>query len=487
TPADNVELYRIKTVIAALAIRENWHADGEALPGLVARCREEFPGLAAKTDRLSAALGEIDLWSELGALPDASVVAMAKDDASAVPAAEIEASEITTEIQGRGQSDVEVVDAQDEDGEGSELPTHTFEKAETLEEQTGLERKTDADDDLEDHAEALDEVNMTQVVRSAERPKSIYRSDIILDGLSLEVGESGGGIGIPYPEWDYKKRNYKEDWCFLNEGAAKHPDPSWCVEAESRHRVLIQQLKRQFAAMTSEWMKLKRQPNGTEFDIDAVVDGQVELRSGHTPHENIYLDRKRDLHDMSVLVLLDVSYSTDAWLNDKRVLDTIRDTVFCMGEVLDEYLASFAVAGFSSNTRRSCRFEFVKSFQEPWSVGRCHLGGLDPAGYTRIGPALRHAQELLVNEIGRRKVVILITDGRPCDYDRYEGTYGIHDVKKAIETGQQHQVFTHAFVVEKKAEEYFPRMFTGRHFDIVSNPDHLSHTMCRLFSQLMSR
>ena len=71
--------------------------------------------------------------------------------------------------------------------------------------------------------------------------------------------------------------------------------------------------------------------------------------------EAIYLNRKRDLHDSAALVLLDVSYSTDAWIDGRRVLDVIRETVFCVGEVLEEYVEQFGIATFTSNTRRACQ------------------------------------------------------------------------------------------------------------------------------------
>ena len=103
----------------------------------------------------------------------------------------------------------------------------------------------------------------------------------------------------------------------------------------------------------------------------------------------------------------------------------------------------------------------------------------------RIGPALRHAQELLAREPARRKFILLITDGRPCDYDRYEGTYGSKDVKKAIETGRQHGIQTHAFAVEKRAAEYFPAMFTQHSHDIVTKPNRVTETMCSLFARLL--
>ncbi len=489
TSEANASLYELKTILAALAIRNGWHQNHVPLADFAESCRDEFPALDEKIQTLHRALGpNADLWLALGQLPNGSRVVsarpgMALDDVAGNKATD----QITTEIEGKGQADVEVLAPKDDDGEGADLPMHTFEKVETLEEYSGESRKSDADDELEEHEEALRELNMTKVVRSHERPRSIYRSDIILDGLALEMDDVRPGSGLPYPEWNYPKHDYRRDWCFVQPHTVANAHPEWPKLVEARHRGLIRRLKRQFATLTSDWLHLRRQMAGGEFDLDAVVDSEVERRTGHVPSEAVYLDRRRDLHDISALILMDESYSTDAWLNNRRVLDVIRETVFCVGEVLEDYIDRFALAAFTSNTRRSCRFDLVKDFRDPWPATRSRLGSLQPCGYTRIGPALRHAQELLTREHTSRKIIILITDGRPCDYDRYEGAYGIADVRKAIETGKQHGIQTHAFAVEKQAAEYFPRMFTQHHYDILPTSDRLAQTMCKLFARLLAR
>lgn len=486
TPEANAAFYDLKAVIGALALRGDWHREKRPLSELVAACRIELPGLDGCLEEVSSRL-PTSVWEHLG-LPQAG-----GDDESS-PAKEMELDPphasgidtVVTEIEGKGQSEVEVTLAPEDDGPGAETPLHTFEKAETLEEANGLSRKTDDEDELEDHAEALEELDMRHVQRSTERPRSIYRSDLILDGLTLEVKDDAPGRGLPYPEWDFKRREYRRDWCFVQPETIVGGDPMWSADMGRRHRTLIRQLKRQFAAVVSDWQRMRRQPAGSEFDLDAVIDAEVERRTGHTPSEMIYVDRHRDLHDISALVLLDQSYSTDAWLENARVLDTIRSTLFCAGEVLADYIESFAVAAFSSNTRRSCRFAQVKGFHEPWEAARSRLGALEPCGYTRIGPALRHAQEMLAHERARRKIIILITDGRPCDYDRYEGAYGLHDVKRAIETGLEHGIGTHAFAIEKRASEFFPQMFSRRGFDIVPRPEHLTRALCQLFARMIA-
>lgn len=485
SPEANRQLYELKTIIAALAIRDRW--DGTDLSSYLDKLASEFPYLAEKSAAIEQHLPDDISLAEILGTPRADSTKAVKNAITATPDEHTpNDSEVTTEIEGKGQVDVEVLLDTGDDGHGADLPTHTFEKADTLEETSGMSRKRDDEDELEDHAEALKEVDMQQVVRSHERPRSIYRSDVILDGFNLETNDNAPAKGIPYPEWDYKKRAYKPDWCLLQETRNRESHPDWITTTEKKHAALVARLKRQFASLTSEFLKLKRQPSGNDFDIDAVIDGQVRLRSGHTPSEAIYLNRKKDIYDVSAVLLLDLSFSTDAWIDDVRVLDSIMETVYCVGEVIGDSIESFAVAGFSSNTRRSCRFEILKDFHEPWEQAKQHFGALQPNGYTRIGPALRHAQELLLNQHASRKIVILVTDGRPCDYDRYEGTYGIKDVRKAIETGKLHGLTTHAFAIEKQATETFPMMFSRHHFDVVGTPAKLSQTMSALFTKLVA-
>jgi nitric oxide reductase NorD protein len=250
--------------------------------------------------------------------------------------------------------------------------------------------------------------------------------------------------------------------------------------------MLIDRLRRQFAALRSELLRLHRQPVGPDLDLDAVIDAEVRRRMGQIPVEAIYTDTRRDLHDVAAIILLDQSYSTDAWLDGARVLDLIIEATLCTGEVLDDFVEKFAIAGFSSNTRRACHFSLLKDFREPWSSTRDRLGTVEASGYTRIGPALRHAQELLEKERARRKLVLLFTDGRPCDYDRYEGQHGIHDVKKAIETGRLRGIQTEAFAIDKQAAAHLPAMFTHRGYHVVPNPSKLTGAMCHVFARLLA-
>lgn len=487
---ENTDYYLLRTVVAALALREGWHRNGTSLKQQLGSCGEEFPHLESRLAAFAASLPQdSDPWSILGTLPEPDALPMDMSpglEAMGVDPALPESNPPTTEIEGQGRAGVEIKLDTKDDGEGADLPTHTFEKVETLDEYTGMSRKSDRSDELAEHGEALSELKMTQLLRSPERPRSIYRSDVMLEGWGSEKEDQTPGQGIPYPEWDYQRKTYRPRWCFVDQTELTRAAPDWLHRVEQSHEPLIRKLRRQFYSLTRDWLRQRRQTSGSEFDLDAVVDSETERRSGHTPVEAIYLNRKRDLHDIAALVLLDVSYSTDAWIDNRRVLDVIRETVFCVGEVLEDYVEQFGIATFTSNTRRACSFEFIKPLAAPWRQARGRLGTIEPRGYTRMGPALRHAQEQLLNTQANRKIVILVTDGRPCDYDRYEGQYGLMDVRKAIETGQAQGIRTHAFAVEKRAAECLPQMFTRHRYDIVPRPEILGSVMCRLFARLLA-
>lgn len=484
----NERLFHAKAIVGALALRDHWPAVD--LESRLPDYRDEFPGLAPFLDSIRRDLPpEQSLSALLGQPLPETRPRHSEPESNQTPAAGTEPAtqSVTTELQGNGQSHVHVLPAKDDDGDGADMPTHTFEKVETLEEYSGESRKTDSSDELDEHAEALDELQMRHVIRSAERPSSIYRADLILDGGGFDLLSQAPPEGIPYPEWDHRRRAYRKDWCHIQPGRPSISDPGWGARTALRLRQGIERLQRKFSRLISDWLRLRSQPFGNELDLDAVVRAETERRTGHTPSEAVYIDRHRDLHDVAAMVLIDSSYSTDAWLENRRVADVIAETVLCAGQILDQHIERFAIATFSSNTRRSCRFDLIKDFRESWIASRDRLGSIDPAGYTRIGPALRHAHELLLRQHASRRVVILLTDGRPCDYDRYEGDYGIHDVRKAIETGKRHGLITHAFAIEKQAAAYFPRMFTQHHFDILPHPDRLAPAFCGLFARVLAR
>jgi nitric oxide reductase NorD protein len=84
----------------------------------------------------------------------------------------------------------------------------------------------------------------------------------------------------------------------------------------------------------------------------------------------------------------------------------------------------------------------------------------------------------------KNKWLILLSDGKPNDYDRYEGKYGINDVKQALRELDQQQINSYALAIEANARYYLPQMFGNDHYQIVSSPGELIKSLVKLYERI---
>ncbi|MBW2630120.1 MAG: VWA domain-containing protein, partial [Deltaproteobacteria bacterium] len=236
-----------------------------------------------------------------------------------------------------------------------------------------------------------------------------------------------------YPEWNFKRREYRADWCTVNEHLCPPSSPASTVTSASRRlhgEVLRLQAELKRLELERRWRN--RQLDGAEIDIDALVDRQATLMARRHPDPRIYVRRKLHDSELAMLILVDASLSSDSWVAGKRIFDVVRDSTQVLVESFEPTSAKLCVGVFYSNTRRDCRFLLAKGFDDSSRLGLRRLHAVSPAGYTRIGPAIRHALEVLQGSGARRRLVLLLTDAKPTDYDHYEGRYGIEDVRQAL-------------------------------------------------------
>jgi nitric oxide reductase NorD protein len=496
----NREFFRLKTALAALSWRER-KAFG-SLPGSVGGSSHDSNGSEAFREWLGIHYPVLlELWQKqsAGLPPDFPLVAhletLREEDAGEgnpgdthkdadedLALGEKTLSKDATEIDGKGRTQVDVL--QGEDLQAPDVPQHTFEKVETLDEFDGIDRQLDGADDIRDHEQALDEVEMRHVLRSKDRAASLYKADILLNPFELESRGKTDPLGIPYSEWDFRKKAYKENWCHVQVCDLVDKDEVWLAAAKVKYGPQIHQLKRRLSQFSTDYLRSHAQPFGNELDVEAAVDARIRMATGGMPSENLYLDRRRDWADVATLLLVDLSDSTDAWVKGEHVLETLRSALYCVGETLEAFTHSFGIAGFASDTRHACKYFPIKDIDSPWREAIPKLGALRAQGYTRMGPILRHATKLLDKQAARKKAILLITDGRPCDYDTYEGHYGIQDIKKAFGEARDQGILSHAFAIDHKAREYFPAMFAPRQFSVIGNPKDLADAIFRFFMAL---
>jgi len=396
----------------------------------------------------------------------------------------VEEQKITTEIEAKAADEVETISVDKKAQEDFTLQHH-FEKVDTAEEFNGVWRDFDGDDSLENDAEALSELNLKHTVRVDDPVHSVYQADFAGNLTIAESKETSfEGKYISYPEWNFSARKYKSDFCKVFPVKTTEENIGYYTQTLKTNARILRNLKKRLAKMDNALEVVRRQPNGDDFDIDAVTDMYTDILSKHTPNEKIYVSKRKRKKDLSILFLLDLSLSSDGYVSGNRVLDIEKQVMIILGEALNDSLVEFEIAGFSSKTRNYCSYSTIKSFTEPWSKGRNHIGAVEPSGYTRIGPALRHAGARLQLQASRKKWLVLLSDGKPNDYDKYEGKYGIQDVKQALRELNGENIHTYAVAIEDQARYYLPQMFGQNHYSILSSPVEMIQSLAKLYEKI---
>ena len=347
-----------------------------------------------------------------------------------------------------------------------------------------VQRSTDdePDDNAADAAANLDHLSIT---RDGERVASKVRFD--LDLPSAAEDDVVLGDGIPLPEWDYRKNLLLEDHVRLTELTPSIHDPRAAPTPLPEHlRRTARRLHRQFAALTPGRRWLKAQVDGTELDLDAVVRAATDRATGHHPSDQLYLSLEKRERDLACLALADLSLSTDSWVSSEaRVIDVIRDSLLLFGEALLATGDSFALCGFSSVKRSNVRFHRLKDFDQRFDDrARGRIMAIKPGYYTRLGAAIRHATTILDGQRAARRILLILSDGKPNDLDLYDGRYGIEDTRVAVVEARNRGVVPFCVTIDREGASYLPHLFGPAGYAVIRQPDELPARLPMFYAQL---
>ncbi|HMV14928.1 MAG: VWA domain-containing protein [Chitinophagales bacterium] len=363
---------------------------------------------------------------------------------------------------------------------------HSFEKIETAEEFNGNWRDFDGKDDLKDHQEALEEMNMRFTVRVDDTVHSVYQADFIENTTVSESAETDEkGFHLKYDEWDFNARKYKNNYCKVYPKTQLKTNTAYYKQTLTTYNTLLLGLRKMLVNINNRLQQQRKQLYGESFDLDALTDVYTDIHSGVSPDERTYLSKRKKEKDISILLLLDISLSSDSYAAGNRILDVEKMVSILFGEILNEYNIEFAIDGFYSKTRNNTSYLTLKEFSDKWSIAKHRIGAIEPSGYTRIGPALRHAgARMKAKSSAKNKWIIILSDGKPNDYDKYEGQYGIHDIKQALKELNQQGIHSYALAIETQAKYYLPQMFGQNHYQILQSPAALLQAMAKLFEKI---
>ena len=324
----------------------------------------------------------------------------------------------------------EAEDDEDDDRPGTWM-VQTAQPHEQAEDPHGLQRPTDRDDTTaaDEYADALSELPEARLLTRPGRPKEVLLSDDPPDTTpGTEMAQQAAAKNaLVYPEWDYRIHAYHPHGATVRLLPAPIGPQAWVERTLDAHRGMLHDIRRRFEMLRAHRVRLRKQADGDELDLEAWIEGQADFRAGLPLPQDLYESQRRVRRDMAVMLLVDVSGSTDSWVaGNQRIIDVEREALLLVCIALEGLGQPYAVQAFSGETARGVILREVKRFSEPYGATVAQrIAGLEPENYTRAGAALRHASSLLMREPAQHRLLLLLSDGKPNDMDHYEGRYGV--------------------------------------------------------------
>jgi nitric oxide reductase NorD protein len=380
------------------------------------------------------------------------------------------------------------------EGEDDDEPGTWMVRADDLQEKAedpaGLQRPADRDQQADpgDLADSLSELPEARLVRTPERVSEVLiGEDPIRPAPPLASAVLAGAIA--YPEWDWRAAAYRPRAAIVRERVAVTGDEAWVDATMRRHAGMIRAVRRDFERLRPRRMSLRRQPDGAELDVDALVAAYADRRGGSVADDRFYIDTRPMRRDAAITLLLDASASTDGWVaGDRRVIDVEKEALFAVGEALAALGEPHAMMAFSSAGPSRVTVQVLKRFDETTGIRavQARIAGLEPDGYTRAGTAIRHATAGIGRQAARHRLLLLLSDGRPNDVDEYEGRYGVEDTRTAVVEARLQGVHVFCLTVDREAPRYATRIF-GRDYAVLSRAERLPRVLTGLVGGLIRR
>ncbi len=361
------------------------------------------------------------------------------------------------------------------------LLLNRFEKLISWSEMVNVNRAVQDDDEdaAKDVAEAIEEIALSPHQRRAAT-KLKFDLDLAPDDVNPAVLISE----LTYPEWDYRRKDYHVRQCRVIFQNAEEENVLWTPDFQARRR--FRKVQRQFEALRPKREFLRNQLDGIELDMDALVRSQCDYIANGNSSDQVYLKTHQQARDLAVAILVDVSLSTDSWVNSRRILDVEKEALITLASGLATCRDAFAIYTFTSRKRHYVRIVAVKDFNDAFnSQVLRRIAALRPGYYTRMGAALRHTRQLLDKRPERNRLILLLSDGKPNDLDYYEGRYGIEDTRQAILEARRAGFSVFGITIDRKAQDYFPYLFGRGGYAIVGQPDRLSEVLPKIYQQLV--
>jgi len=267
------------------------------------------------------------------------------------------------------------------------------------------------------------------------------------------------------------------------------PGPQqWVDDTLAARRGMLHDIRRRFELLRAERTRQRRQLDGEDIDLQAWTDSHADFRAGLPMDQRLYQTERRSRRDIAVMLLVDVSGSTDGWIaSDKRIIDVEREALLLVCLALDGMADPYCVLAFSGEGPRAVVVRSIKRFDQRYDdrVGQ-RIAGMEPEHYTRAGAALRHASGLLMRQPAAHRLLLLLSDGKPNDVDEYEGRYGLEDMRQAVNEAKLQGISPFCLTIDRQAANYLPAVFGPNQYALLPRPELLPSVLLDWLRRLVA-
>jgi nitric oxide reductase activation protein len=328
-----------------------------------------------------------------------------------------------------------------------------------------------------------------------------------------------------YPEWDFRAGAYRSRWCRVRERIIDEGTSDFYSETLAEHRPLVAQVTSRFEHFLPElFRKVGRRYDGEDLDLDGLIERVLDRRSGSAPNEKIYWRRERTQCDVAVALLLDMSATTNEYVQldavkahrpsgsnpqaysdylkkigagvdergkplRRRAIEIEKQASIILCQALEKIGDIYALYAFSGSGRAEVEFFIVKDFRERLGqrVAR-RIDRLEPAHATRMGAAIRHAIWKLQRVDANTRLLFLISDGRPYDRDygrdAEDRDYAVQDTRQALLEAKRRKIRPFCLTIDRDGEDYLRQMCDEISYEIVTKVEELPIRLIAAYPKL---
>jgi hypothetical protein len=290
-----------------------------------------------------------------------------------------------------------------------------------------------------------------------------------------------------YREWNCHLNDYINDHVRVTDRYIPEQDGRFYEMTLQNYPGLVSRIKYAFELLKPQGLKILRPwSEGDDFDYRAMLDFAIDRKAGWLPSDKLYIKRLKQVRDVAVLLLVDLSRSTrnDVPGSTQSVLDVEKEAIVLFCEALEVLGDDLAIAGFSGTGRLGVDYFRIRDFGEPIKAPvKNRINAMAPQRSTRMGAAIRHAASQLENVPAIVRLMILLGDGFPNDLD-YKQEYAIRDTRKAVSETLAKKIAFRAITVNITGDPRLDDLYGAVHHSIISDVRELPDKLLRVYSAL---